>query len=413
MVRFAVVSFRKAGIIAILLVVAVAPASDAGRRRRVPFAPLLQTGQTRCYDELGSEISCKGTGQDGELRAGIAPDYADNGDGTITDRSTGLMWEKQSDDGSIHDRDLRDRFVGDKIPELNAAAFAGHTDWRVPNVRELESIRDYGHPRDVIAHAFLGACRAGCTVTTCSCFQRAFYWSSTLTARDPFDAWLVGFRFGREFLAGRFSSYATRAVRRDPRVRPKARPLRTGQRRCYEVDPIRFDPVEVACAGTGQDGEYRAGGRRVFVDNGDGTTTDRATGLMWETLSRDGSIHDVDGRYTWTEAFTVKIAALNDARFAGHDDWRVPNVRELGSLTHFGRHSPAVHSAFDRECRAGCSSSECSCAGDSIWSSTSFERVPRSAWFAEIDYNGAVHPTGFKSDQRGVRAVRTAMEPLR
>lgn len=61
----------------------------------LPPAQLLRTGQTTAY----------GAGSDGDLELGVARGFVDNGDGTITDTSTGLMWEKKSDDGSIHDKD--------------------------------------------------------------------------------------------------------------------------------------------------------------------------------------------------------------------------------------------------------------------------------------------------------------------
>ena len=67
------------------------------------------------------------------------------------------------------------------------------------------------------------------------------------------------------------------------------------------------------------------------MDNGDGTITDTKTGLMWEKLSDDGSIHDKDTAYTWANAFAVKVATLNGGGgFAGHTDWRVPNVQRAG-----------------------------------------------------------------------------------
>ena len=66
--------------------------------------PLLATGQTTCWDSNGNVIPCAGTGQDGELRKGAPLAYVDNGDGTITDVNTGLMWEQLSHDGSVHDQ---------------------------------------------------------------------------------------------------------------------------------------------------------------------------------------------------------------------------------------------------------------------------------------------------------------------
>ena len=106
---------------------------------------LLVTGQTICFDTLGgaNTIPCSGTGQDGELQKGLSRSYADNGDGTITDLRTGLMWEKLSHDGTIHEVDntyaWSQAFDG-KISILNAIAFGGHADWRVPNINELASI---------------------------------------------------------------------------------------------------------------------------------------------------------------------------------------------------------------------------------------------------------------------------------
>lgn len=57
---------------------------------------LPKTGQTTCYDSAGV-IPCTGTGQDGDIRAGVAwpsPRFTDNGNGTITDHLTGLTWLK-------------------------------------------------------------------------------------------------------------------------------------------------------------------------------------------------------------------------------------------------------------------------------------------------------------------------------
>src|SRR6266581_8353585 len=61
------------------------------------------TGQTTCWNSAGAVISCAGTGHDGEIQAGGTLSYTDNGDGTITDNNTKLVWEKKSADGTIHD----------------------------------------------------------------------------------------------------------------------------------------------------------------------------------------------------------------------------------------------------------------------------------------------------------------------
>lgn len=98
-----------------------------------------------------------------------------------------------------------------------------------------------------------------------------------------------------------------------------AQPLKTGQTTCYDSSG-----TVIACSGTGQDGELQKGVARSFTDNGDGTVTDNVSGLMWEKISDDDSIHDKDTTYTWTNAFASKVAMLNSSSFAGHNDWRVP-----------------------------------------------------------------------------------------
>jgi hypothetical protein len=135
--------------------------------------------------------------------------FHDNGDGTITDAKTGLMWEKKSSDGSLHDAANTyswTQFVVDNVaPDgtlfttflagLNSGSgFAGHTDWRIPAISELETIIDYATPfRPTVAAAFNSACVASCAVTTCSCTTRNAYWSSTSNAQLPTVAWDVQF----------------------------------------------------------------------------------------------------------------------------------------------------------------------------------------------------------------------------
>jgi len=60
-----------------------------------PTHGLPATGQTGCWDSSGGSITCADTGQDGDIQAGVAlpdPRFTDNGDGTVTDNLTGLIW---------------------------------------------------------------------------------------------------------------------------------------------------------------------------------------------------------------------------------------------------------------------------------------------------------------------------------
>ena len=156
-------------------------------------------------------------GQDGSVRKGAAPNYTDNGDGTVTDNTTGLMWEKLSRDGGIHDWAQSDTWYNaftTKIATLNSGGgFAGHTDWRLPNVNELRSLVNYQNFWPTVDTAFNTGCVAGCTVTGCSCTHPDFYWSSTTTGNAGVNALGVLFDSGRVSSNIKDGSAPTRAVR--------------------------------------------------------------------------------------------------------------------------------------------------------------------------------------------------------
>jgi hypothetical protein len=181
-----------------------------------PPSQPLKTGQTTCYNGTGAVIACAGTGQDGDLQIGVARNFTDNGDGTVSDSVTGLMWEKISDDGSIHDKDTTytwaDAFAT-KIPTLNSTSFAGYNDWRVPNMNELETLRNAGTFSVATYSAFNTGCAAACTVLTCSCTASAVYWSSTTYAPNPTNAWIVNFFDGFVLNPSKANIYYVRAVR--------------------------------------------------------------------------------------------------------------------------------------------------------------------------------------------------------
>jgi hypothetical protein len=73
---------------------------QTGTAASMPIETVRKTGQTGCWDSSGAVIACAGTGQDGELQKGAAlpsPRFTDNGDGTVTDNLTGLIWLKNAD----------------------------------------------------------------------------------------------------------------------------------------------------------------------------------------------------------------------------------------------------------------------------------------------------------------------------
>jgi len=144
--------------------------------------------------------------------------FVDNGDGTISDTQTGLMWEKKSWDGTIHehfdfyrwsaefgsetpDGSVFTEFLlrlntdaaeckasGDPHPcclaagEGTCVTFAGHSDWRLPTLAELLELRELGEDAlsGVIPLPFFSGCTQGCGVLTCDCTTGQKFWTSTM-----------------------------------------------------------------------------------------------------------------------------------------------------------------------------------------------------------------------------------------
>lgn len=267
--------------------------------------PIVDTGQILCYGEnfpitppAAGEPFC---GQDAQV-AGNAPSYRDNGDGTVTDLVTGLMW--QQDPGAK-------MTMADA--EALAAAFdlAGHTDWRLPTIKELYSLIIFsgtdpsGLPGDdtsgltpfldpVFAFEY-GDPSQGERIIDSQFLSSTVYVSETMNG----DATV----FGVNFADGRIKGY--------PIVDP---PTQAGK--LFFVLFVR-----------GGDGY----GVNDLQAGADGTVTDRATGLQWQQA--DSGI-----AMSWEAA----LAYADTLTLAGHDDWRLPNVKELQSLVDYAR-SPATH----------------------------------------------------------------------
>ena len=122
-----------------------------------------------------------------------------------------------------------------------------------------------------------------------------------------------------------------------------------------------------------------------FVDNGDGTVTDRSTGLMWQ---KDGSI---DGM-TWQDAKKY-VNKLNTEKFAGLSGWRLPTIEELGSLMN------PVKSAGNLYIDSVFSDKQ-----DICWSSDTFG--PDTVWYVSFKAGMIRHIYHFFYYVRAVRTLR-------
>ncbi len=298
---------------------------------------LPQTGQYATY----------ASGDDGELRTGLAwpiPRFTDHGDGSITDTLTGLTWSADAnlmatrDPAFDPDGDGKVSFQEalNYIAKINRESYLGHSDWRLPNRKELMSLIDFSRFDPVLPlyHPF-------------SSVVSGPYWSSTTFAERPARAWTVDLYDGQIWDTTKTGNggfvWPVRSGGTGTLQLPK-----TGQIRCYDEGGY-----SVSCTGTGQDGDVGAGSvwpTPRFTDLGDGSVLDHLTGLMvpWDgnlMATRDPAFDNDDspgdGRVYWTDALNY-IAKLNNELFLGHNDWRLPNVIELESFIDSEKYNPAL-----------------------------------------------------------------------
>lgn len=292
---------------------------------------LPKTGQTKCYDSYGAEISCTGTGQDGEIQAGVAwpsPRFSVGMD-CVIDNLTGLIWSRNGNLAGIT------MTWADALAYANGLSLCGYTDWRLPNINEMESLSHAeGETEEWLeAQGFTNVVRTN-----------PHYWSSTTSARLTGWAWRTGVdRNGLPTILRKTNAlYGLVWPVRGGTTSPAA-VWRTGQADCHDSAGAL-----IACADTGQDGEYRAGvvwPAMRFTDHGDGTVTDELTGLMW---TADAKTPGPGGCYPgltkgWESGFDY-IKCLNTRVYLGYSDWRIPNIKEIRSLVDYSRTNPALPS---------------------------------------------------------------------
>ncbi|MFA9378261.1 MAG: DUF1566 domain-containing protein [Lachnotalea sp.] len=248
--------------------------------------PIVDTNQGLCYNN--SEIiegPAEGEafyGQDAQY-TGNVPSYTDNGDGTVSDNVTGLMWAQDLSEASMSWEE-----AGEYCENLE---FGGYDDWRLPTIKELWSIRDFSAGGPWVNTDYFYLVGNGAEGAQQHSWSSNAYLVDTDLAADTV-AFAVNDWTGhiKSFTGNRF----VRAVRGDT----------------YGIND--------------------------FVDEGDGTITDEATGLMW---SQDDSGEGMN----WEEA----LAYVENSEYAGYDDWRLPNINELQSIVDYSGVFPAIDPIFN------------------------------------------------------------------
>lgn len=241
-------------------------------QKLLPFK-LPDTGQTSGY------TTTKGEDSDYSINP---LSYTDNGNGTITDNNTGLMWQKV--DG------------GEMVFE-SAAAYCrnlnlvNYNDWRLPTSSELFSINNYNTLNPALDTLYF-------TKTTAD-----YWWTSDKQIDDSTKIWVVN-------AGGGIGAH------------PKTETIGTGGTKRFNVRAVRniFSTIFSITH---------------FSDNGNGTITDNYTGLIWQKIQSQNPM-------TWEES----LAYSGTYSLAGKTDWRLPNIKELQSLNDEKLYKPAFDKSY-------------------------------------------------------------------
>lgn len=234
---------------------------------------LPDTGETNSYTTT--------FGEDADFNI-YPPFFLLNGNGTVTDTVTGLMWQ-QVDGGEMT--------IENSIIFCDTLTLGGYTDWRLPTAHELFSIQNmqYSNPSlNTSVFAVTGA---------------EYWWSSDKQANDANKIWCTN-------AGGGIGNH------------PKTETISAGGTKKFHVRAVRgiFIPEPIV---------------NHFTDNGNGTITDNVTNLVWQ------KIHSTDS-LTWEQA----LSYADTATIGGYTDWRLPSIKELHSINDENFVNPSVNNAF-------------------------------------------------------------------
>ncbi len=271
---------------------------------------VVDTGQTMCYDNSSAITSPEEGetfyGQDAKYE-GAQPCYVDNGDGTVTDLNTGLMWQQDSSEKMTYD---------EAVAGADTFDLAGYDDWRLPTIKKLYSLIDFSGldpsgwessdtsslvpfiDTDYFIFEY-GDESAGERIIDSQYASSTLYVNTTMNG-DETD-------FGVNFADGRIKGYGLEIH---------------GSEKTFFVMYVRGNP------------DY---GINDFADKGTGTITDSATGLIWFQV-------DSGEGMDWEEALAW-VQEKNEENYLGYSDWRLPNAKELQSIVDYSRSPATTNSA--------------------------------------------------------------------
>lgn len=358
---------------------------------------LNDTGISACVDAAGATVACSASGlagQDAQTGRDAIAVTSPTGDGAggfayakvgatgqalassaaawscVRDAVTGLLWQVEpsvSTPATYPFSNLQAR-----VDAANNAQLCGVANWRLPAVSELASLVNSGKAVGTAIDVGWFSDMAALSNTS-----SAMYWSATTYPGDTQTAWVVDFSIGaigvKNKASGGGNDLSLRLVSGTPAGTSSATPCTAGTATNAASDR--------------------------FVDNADGTVSDKATQLMWmqcsQGLSGTSCTTGAASSVSWSAALaTAATVNANPTGLGkGYADWRVPNRNELGSLVERDCRAPAINAAYFPGTVLA-----------SYWSSSPAIALPKTAW--QVNFvDGDVAP-GDTAGTRNLRLVR-------
>jgi len=252
--------------------------------------PVVDTGQNACYDNDGATITCPGSGdeffgQDAQF-SGYQSNYTDNSNGTISDNVTQLLWQQSPASNGLSWQEA--------VDYCSSLELGGSNSWRIPTTKELFSISNFSQGWPYLDSNYFNLAESGSQVSKDEQYWADYYVGSTVEGGS-------NAAFGVNHATGHIKAYAANISGRFGNYV-----------RCVQGDTY---------------------GVNEFVENGDGTVTDKATGLMWEQSDSGSGMN-------WEDA----LIYAEKATTGDYDDWRLPNIKELQSIVDYNRSPSASNS---------------------------------------------------------------------
>lgn len=276
-----------------------------------------------------------------------------NGDGTVNDETTGLMWQQGNNE----------RMGADTAEQLCLEmTLGGHTDWRLPNIKELNTILNLDEKQN---NWFFDE------VFSTEGLSGMLHYSSSSIFKNYYT-WVTNFTYGYDgYYGGRQAPLLFRAVR--------------------DIRPEQSDTKTFVITHTGENEAYDLEGHKVKPSDIRGCDADRITVPMaFEVLKNDILIKDKNTGLTWDighedlllpwENAKEFVITLNKQCYGGYADWRLPDREELRSIVRYDDQIPAIDTDYFMGTKC-----------ELYWSAQEEKNNPSMAWGIYFGYGCAIN----------------------